>query len=558
MQSQTSLKHDTIHKKYALGAHPIIHTFIDKLGLIDIIGSHIKQDMRTKLSCEKTISLVIHNILTTPMPLYEFQDWLKPLDENVLGLADIEVPLINDDRVGKALDDFYEGKHKDVFFHLALKAIKIFKIDCSQVHQDTTSITFAGKYGGWSAQEILTYGHNKDHRPDLKQLVLGLTVSADGAIPLVHKIYDGNQTDDKLHLDNHQRLRKLLGRSDFIYVADCKLATSENLQKISAFEGRFVSIMPRTWKEDRKFREEIKLGNIEWDHLLTKKNNRAPQSKNDHYSVAKGKFSAQIDYTIHWIRSTQKAEQDVQTRIRRIDKAQIGLRSLQTRLNKYHLKTHDQISAAAKVVLKDAQANKFLIIKISSTKNTKVVHKKRGRPKPGSLGTKVDGKLFFMTFIIDEAAIVEDSLDDGVFPLITNLDDEYSAKDVLNIYKFQPFLEKRHSQLKSYQEIAPVFLKKAERVVALLHVHIMALMVASLIERHIRQAMRKNKLDSLPIYPEGRECKSPTMFDLVRLFRDVERFEVQQKSGTIVFPAQLSKVQNQVLELLQVPVSLYH
>ena len=148
MQSQTSLKHDTIHKKYALGAHPIIHTFIDKLGLIDIIGSHIKQDMRTKLSCEKTISLVIHNILTTPMPLYEFQDWLKPLDENVLGLADIEVPLINDDRVGKALDDFYEGKHKDVFFHLALKAIKIFKIDCSQVHQDTTSITFAGKYGG--------------------------------------------------------------------------------------------------------------------------------------------------------------------------------------------------------------------------------------------------------------------------------------------------------------------------------------------------------------------------------------------------------------------------
>lgn len=558
MQSQLGLKRDTIHRKYALGAHPIIHTYMHKLGLTDIIGSHIKQDMRTKLPCEKTISLVIHNILTTPMPLYEFQDWLKPLDEDVLGIADAEVPFINDDRVGKALDDFYGGKHKDVFFHLALRAIKIFKIDCSQVHQDTTSITFAGKYGGWSAQEILTYGYNKDHRPDLKQLVLGLSVSADGGIPLVHKVYDGNQTDDKLHLDNHQRLRKLLGRTDFIYVADCKLATAENLQKISAFGGRFVSVMPRTWKEDRKFREEIKLGKVDWQHLLSRKNNRMPQSKTDHYSIAKGKFHVPAGYTIHWLRSTQKAEQDAETRLRRIDKAQAELRLLQTRLNRYHLKTREQISAAAKKILKETQATKFLIIKIDTGERSKVIHKKRGRPTLGIRGTKVYSDYFSLTFAVNDQAIADNSLDDGVFPLITNLDDQYSAMDALKIYKFQPFLEKRHSQLKSYQEIAPVFLKKAERVVALLHVHIMALMVAALIERQIRQAMHQRKLNAIPIYPEGRDCKSPTMFDIVRLFRDVERFEVQQKGITTVFPAQLTKAQKQVLELLNVPVSHYH
>ncbi|MCX6123612.1 MAG: hypothetical protein NTV34_02510 [Proteobacteria bacterium] len=56
------------------------------------------------------------------LPLYEFQGLLKPLVENVLGLAEPKVRLINHDRVGKALDDFYAGKHKDVFFHPALKA----------------------------------------------------------------------------------------------------------------------------------------------------------------------------------------------------------------------------------------------------------------------------------------------------------------------------------------------------------------------------------------------------------------------------------------------------
>lgn len=298
MQSQFGLKRDTVHRKYFLGAHPIIHTYMERLGLTNIIGSHIKQDLRSVIPGEKTIGLVVHNILTTPMPLYEFQDWLTPLDEDVLGLSGAEVSSINDDRVGKALDGFYAGKHKDVFFHLALKAIKLFKLDCSQIHQDTTSITFSGKYGGWSAQELLTHGHNKDHRPDLKQLVLGMSVTADGSIPLVHKVHDGNQTDDRLHLDNHQRLRKLLGRADFIYVADCKLATAENLQKIAAFGGRFVSVMPRTWREDRQFRAEIQLGKVTWQHLLSRKNNRKPFSKVDRYYLAQGKYSALNSYTI--------------------------------------------------------------------------------------------------------------------------------------------------------------------------------------------------------------------------------------------------------------------
>ena len=66
------------------------------------------------------------------------------------------------------------------------------------------------------------------------------------------------------------------------------------------------------------------------------------------------------------------------------------------------------------------------------------------------------------------------------------------------------------------------------------------------------------KIDSLPIYPEGRACKTPTMFDIVRLFRGVERFEVEQGGTTHVFPAQLKKHQSQVLALLEVPLSLYH
>ena len=118
-------------------------------------------------------------------------------------------------------------------------------------------------------------------------------------------------------------------------------------------------------------------------------------------------------------------------------------------------------------------------------------------------------------------------------------------------------LEKRHSQLKTYQEVAPVFLKKPERVIAYLHMNVMALMVATLLERQLRIAMKRKSLVSLPIYPEGKPCRYPTAFDIVRLFKGVERYEVVQGEQLHIFPAQLSTVQKQVLTLLEVPLSLY-
>ena len=167
-------------------------------------------------------------------------------------------------------------------------------------------------------------------------------------------------------------------------------------------------------------------------------------------------------------------------------------------------------------------------------------------------------EVYSISFGVDKCAMSAEEKVDGVFPLITNLDPKtHPAKKVLGIYKFQPFLENRFSQIKTYQEIAPVYLKKAERVVAYLHMHVMALMVAALIERKLRLAMQKKKIDSLPIYPENRACPSPTIFDIVRLFRNVERYEVTAGDKTLIFPAELTDIQKEVLNLFEVPVAAY-
>jgi len=556
MLVQPGLSKDVIHKKYLIGAHPIIQCFMAQLKMHEIIGSYVSQDKRLKLSIEKTLCLLIHNILTTPLPLYELTDWCQPLDEEKLGLETAEIALINDDRVAKALEGLYAGRHKDIFFRLALRAIKLFDIDCHQIHQDTTTVTFSGKYAGWQAQHFLTYGINKDHRPDLKQLVLGMSVSADGAVPLVHEIYDGNQTDDRLHPGNHQRLRKLLQRADFIYVADCKLATDDNLRKLSACGGLFVTIMPRSWKEDKRFREQVRAGEIQWSHLLSRPNNRKPKSKRDHYYLAKGDYTSSCGYRLLWILSSQKAEQDAETRQRHIEKALDELRGLQSRLNTYRLKKQDTIEQGINSILKENKCTGLIAYQIHKHFKTEIHHRKVGRPRSKNPGTSVQKEYFSISFYKDETRIEQASLTDGIFPLITNLSKQ-RPKEILEIYKYQPFLEKRHSQLKTYQEIAPVFLKKPQRVIAYLHMNVMALMVATLIERKLRMAMKQNSIKSIPIYPEAKPCKYPTTFDLVRLFKGVERYEVEKGDEIFVFPAKLTSLQKQILELLEVPISLY-
>ena len=558
MQSQRGLKKDSTLTKFVLGAHPIIEHFIEKMRIREIMSTYMRTDKRMRLDDDKTLTLLIHNILTTPIALYEMEDWLKPLDAEKVGLTPRESTFIQDDRMGRALARFYNSRHKDVFFHLALRSIKIFALDCSQIHHDTTTITFSGKYPGWSVQELLAHGKNKDHRPDLKQLVLGLSVTADGAVPISHRVYSGNQTDDRLHPANHRALQKLLQRVDFIYVADCKLATEENLQKISAWHGRFVSVMPRTWSEDEQFREKVKRKEINWKHILSRKNNRKPDSKTDRYYVAKGDYETSHGYRLHWIRSTQKAEQDAATRSRQIERALDELRSIQTKLNTYNLKTRKQIAQRIESILRDARCETLIKHEIHATREYKHVYQKKGRPTKDTPKKVTWRQIFSISFGIDKDGVDDETKVDGVFPLITNLDPEtHPAKRVLEIYKFQPFLEKRFSQIKTYHEIAPMYLKKDERVVAYLHMHVMALMVAALIERTLRRAMQRKKLASIPIYPESRPCQAPTIFDLVRLFRNVERYEVRAGEDTIVFPAELTNTQKQVLELLDVPVANY-
>lgn len=99
------------------------------------------------------------------------------------------------------------------------------------------------------------HGFNKDFRPDLKQLFFSLSVTADFAVPINFKVYDGNTSDDTTHKDNWKSLRNLIGNPDFVYVADSKLCVRDTMQFITTEGGTFVTVLPETRKEISIFRD---------------------------------------------------------------------------------------------------------------------------------------------------------------------------------------------------------------------------------------------------------------------------------------------------------------
>jgi hypothetical protein len=193
----------------------------------------------------------------------------------LLGLCPAQLPSLNDDRVGRCLDRLFDVDIPALALAVVVHAVREFAVDLDELHNDSTTITFHGDYETADRERTLrgqlrlavTWGHNKDHRPDLKQLLYILTVTRDGAVPVQFRVQSGNATDDRSHRATRDLLCKLTGRRDILYVADCKPATAENMAYIHRHGGRFLGVLPRTRGEDAAFRAEILSGRVQWRRI---------------------------------------------------------------------------------------------------------------------------------------------------------------------------------------------------------------------------------------------------------------------------------------------------
>jgi len=395
--------------------------------------------------------------------------------------------------------------------------------------------------------------NNKDFRPDCKQIVFGLNITADGHVPLSFRLFDSNTTDDVTHIPNWNGLRALLGKEDFIYVADCKLCSLNNLTHISRNGGLFITIVPRERKEVKWFKKFLKENEVIWQDAFSIESPRKKGEMNVYrtYEAQRTKEG----FRIIFVHSSSKHKDDESRRHKRIENAIEQLEVLLPKLNAYHLKTRKEIQAAIDRICKGVED--FIDVELLTDRRRVKVKVSAGRP---SLTRSIYKNKWEFTHNIqwrlNEQALADVSKTDGIFPLITNT--VLEACEVLKKYKSQPFLEKRMYTKKTVLEVAPVFLKKEKRIEAMLFLYFVALMIVSLIERKIRVNMTVEKIDKLPILPQGMNSKKPTWNNIRYYFQNVHYSEIIRNGLCIQAMVKgLNDLHQQINRLLEIPDSVY-
>jgi transposase len=253
------------------------------------------------------------------------------------------------------------------------------------------------------------------------------------------------------------------------------------------------------------------------------------------------------------------AAEDASSRQARIEQAYVGIERLQTKLQgkRCRLRLRERVEVAVQKILKEAGAERWVRVEIEERQEPVYRQETRGRPGLHTRYLRKERRRFSVAARVRDEVVTADERSDGMFPLITNCKD-LSLRRVLEAYKFQPKLEKRHQQLKSVQNLAPMWLKNVSRIEALLFLYFVALLVHALLEREVRRGMARENLDRLPLYPEERECKAPSTERILDLFAPLQRHRLRRKGRLVqIFEPELNDLHRQILGLMRLPTSLF-
>lgn len=559
---------------HQVGAIPIINRILERMQLHELLQRHLPAETkRSRVDSARVVMLLIRNVLVSREPIYGVAEWARNYSPDLFDLWSEQLEYLNDDRVGRCLDLVFEAVEVDrssLIMDVVSQVVREFDLRLDELHNDSTTVTLTGQYADATREKTIdgldipaiTWGHNKDHRPDLKQLLYILTVSDDGGVPIYFQAASGNVVDDQTHQATWKLLAELVQRPDFVYVADCKLASAANMNEIARLGGRFITVWPANRKENTQFRKRLQdePQAITWQEVLRLTDEDDDSKIRDTFQVCTQEHVSKEGYRLLWFHSIGKAKSDMQTRTRQWQRAERELDELRKRIEgpRTRFRSKDKVKTAVNTILEERGVQHLLRVEIEESEQELFRQTSRGRPTAKTKYRRTVVKRFHLTWQIDAEQMETARTGDGVFPLISNIRD-WQAEDILQAYKRQPTIEKRFSQLKTDFRVAPVYLKSARRIVGLLAVYFFALMIQSLIERELRNAMEEKGCVSLPLYPEGRACKHPTTRQVIDLFEPIQRHTLiaLQSDKFTTFTTELAPIHAMILDLLGIPTDTY-
>lgn len=494
----------------------LVATMIDELDIENSIDSEIPFDTNKKgLSYGMLVKAMILNGLGyVNKQLYLtprfFKD--KPL-ETLFGTPIICAEQINDDALGRTLDTIYDYGVSELYEKVSHKAVTLLGLTPSTVHLDSTSFHLDGAYRAFQVDNGLNQpiasededaktptpiklikGYSRDHHPNLNQVVLNLMVEHQAGIPLMMRAADGNQIDAKAFatlVDEHIDSLKAMSNTSLTLIADAALFTQKGLEAIKEKQIHFISRVPHKLKEAKALMHD------ECSNTLT--------LLDENYS-----------FTEHAITYGEMEQKWI------LYKSALSAQKEEKTLSKNLLhKSTDITKKAKKLMIQPffCEADALATLGVFESKNPLVSLKNatliskpkfttKGRPKPNQEPSHYEYYWQFDITMQRDTFKSQSEEESGYFILATN-NLTLTPSELLHEYKSQQRVERGFRFLKSPEFLSDaLFLKKPQRIEAMLMIMTLCLMVYAALEYKIRKELKEQN----KTFPNqlGKPIQNPT------------------------------------------------
>jgi hypothetical protein len=495
--------------------------FLRELDLIGTVDRALPQRGRQQLSAGEVCAALICSRLCSPSPLYDIAGWAS--GSALAELLGIPPALLNDDRLGRALEALAVSA-EPLRGALAARAIERFGIDAGRLHVDLTTLRVAGAY---EHSALVAKGWGPDRRVTRQVRALQAT-SADG-VSLYVRPDPGNAAEVALIGASLERLAALSGRG--LVVCDAACGYPKTLAHIARSGLAFIVAL----RADTGFREryltDIGSGALRTLGYVAERQHALPAELRTRYrgtlrdwQITDPETGRPLKLRVAYIHSSEEAREVAAARERALTKAEDALARVQRGLGGRHYKTRRAVHARVAKIL-TGQLDGLIVTKTTT---------RAGKPT--------------LTFHRDHDAITAAARTDGIYALATNLTGRLSANRVLELYKAQQIVERRHRDYKQTLKVRPIFLHNDDRIYALTSIVGLALLIFGLIESQLRQALGDDHDGQLPgLLPEGRAAK-PTGRNILAAFQGLGITHTANGARL----DRLTHTQRRILELLDI------
>lgn len=479
------------------------------------------------------VAMIINGLGFHSRTLHMFSDFFadKPT-ERLIGEGVLPEHL-NDDALGRCLDALYATDVSVLYEILAERVVKKLGLKVESMHLDITSFHVDGDYARDSGDESgvlkLVKGYSRDHRPELNQVVLELLCENQAGIPLFMQALNGNTNDQKAFAEMARlHLKSLKDAHESRYlVADAALYASDTLRDLHRQGQRFITRVPLTLNEAK-----VRVQGLHTEALTALDNGYSGRWVTSTYAGVPQRWLL--------LKSEQATHREQHTVEKHLEKDSMAeLKRFQKFCKKRFACEQD-----AKQALDEFKSSLTLLRLEGITCEACPVYAGRGRPSADQMPSHIEYQWQgHAVSCLNQAE--ERHLRSGVFILATN-DNDIDMQRTLDLYKSQQRVERGFRFLKSPEFLtSALFLKKPERIEALLMVMTCSLMIYAALEHRIRQGLKVHNV-SIPDM-KRKPTQSPTARWVFLCFSGLHELRVGDAPPIIV---NLQERQHTILAVL--------